>query len=118
MAYKDFRQGYIECALWLAKDAEGHDAEVCEHEIPAEGIAAIDRETLDFYNAHEAVWTAAGMDDAQAGHDFYLTRNRHGAGFWARGLGEAGRTLTNMAHAYGEFDIYVSETGEVFTYPS
>ena len=26
-------------------------------------------------------------DEAQAGHDFWLTRNGHGVGFWDRGLG-------------------------------
>ena len=39
---------------------------------------------------------------ACAGHDFALTRNDRGAGFWARGLGDLGDRLTKAAHAYGE----------------
>lgn len=35
------------------------------------------------------------------GHDFYLTREGHGAGFWDRGLGELGEYLTKIAKAYG-----------------
>ena len=35
-------------------------------------------------------------------HDFALTRNRHGAGFWDRGLGDIGARLTEAAHAYGD----------------
>lgn len=35
------------------------------------------------------------------GHDFYLTREGHGAGFWDRGLGELGDYLTTIAKGYG-----------------
>lgn len=42
-----------------------------------------------------------------AGHDFWLTRNRHGAGFWDRGLRLClGRILTNAAQAFGEVSFY------------
>jgi len=37
-----------------------------------------------------------------AGHDFALTRNHAGAGFWARDLGDLGDRLTKAAHACGE----------------
>lgn len=47
-----------------------------------------------------------GMDYAQIGHDFILTANRHGAGFWDRGLGERGDRLTEMAHPYGEISAW------------
>lgn len=42
---------------------------------------------------------------AQAGHDFWLTRNGHGAGFWDRPelYGEdAAATLTRVSEAIGE----------------
>ena len=42
----------------------------------------------------------------QAGHDFFLTRNHHGAGFWDSPLDEPfGRVLTESAHLYGEFSL-------------
>lgn len=41
------------------------------------------------------------LDPEQSGHDFLLTRNRHGAGFWDRGLGDVGERLTRAAHVYG-----------------
>jgi hypothetical protein len=48
-------------------------------------------------------WADLGtLDPAQCGHDFALTRNHHGAGFWDRGLGDAGRRLTDASHAYGD----------------
>lgn len=42
-----------------------------------------------------------GLTAEQIGHDFNLTRNRHGAGFWDRGWGRLGERLTAIAHAYG-----------------
>lgn len=47
----------------------------------------------------------AGSPEACAGHDFWLTRGRHGAGFWDRGMGELGQLLTDAAHAAGEVDF-------------
>lgn len=45
------------------------------------------------------------------GHDFALTRNGHGAGFWDRGLGDLGDRLTAMSKPYGESSVNVSEEG-------
>ena len=45
------------------------------------------------------------------GHDFALTRNHHGAGYWDRGLGALGDRLTANAHPFGESSVYVTEDG-------
>ena len=37
----------------------------------------------------------------QVGHDFWLTREGHGAGFWDRGNGPQGDRLAELATAYG-----------------
>jgi hypothetical protein len=50
-----------------------------------------------------------GLDPEQAGHDFALTRNGAGEGFWSRGLGEKGVQLTETAHAYGESSGWLRE---------
>lgn len=55
----------------------------------------------------------AGMDSAQAGQDFWLTRNHHGVGYWDRGLGELGRRLTESAHGYGGVHVYWQD-GKVY----
>ena len=54
-----------------------------------------------------------GYGPESAGHDFALTRNHHGAGFWDRGLGDAGDHLTEVAHGFGDAHLYVTENGEV-----
>lgn len=42
----------------------------------------------------------------QFGHDLALTRNGHGAGFWDRGLGEAGDVLTDWAKSMGTLNVF------------
>jgi hypothetical protein len=42
----------------------------------------------------------------QIAHDFWLTRNRHGAGFWDRDYPKAlGEKLTEFSHTFGEVHI-------------
>jgi hypothetical protein len=42
----------------------------------------------------------SGLDASQTGHDFILTANGHGCGFWDRGLGELGDRLTEATRGY------------------
>lgn len=47
-------------------------------------------------------WELPGnFEDEQLGHDFCLTRNGHGAGFWDRGWGHLGEYLSDVARTYG-----------------
>ena len=60
-----------------------------------------------------------GLSPEQIGHDLWLTRNGHGVGFWDRGLGAQGDSLTAICEALGEVWSYVGDddqlhiTGEV-----
>lgn len=49
---------------------------------------------------------------SRSGHDFALTRNGHGAGFWDRGYGDVGDRLTDASHAYGAIEIYATVTDD------
>lgn len=49
----------------------------------------------------------------QAGHDFWLTRNGHGAGFWDRGLGRIGDKLTAIAKSFGAVDLFVDDKKQI-----
>lgn len=59
-------------------------------------------EALRDYFTHEYV---AG----QIGHDFWLTRNGHGTGFWDRGLGNVGDALTEVAESFCEVSLIVGD---------
>ena len=57
--------------------------------------------------------TLPSYDWGQLGHDLWLTRNHHGTGFWDRGLGGLGTSLTDIAHAMGEQHLYIT-SGEAY----
>jgi len=51
-------------------------------------------------------------DEHPFGHDFWLTRQGHGAGFWDGDYPEpAGEQLTEISKTFGETDIYVGDDG-------
>lgn len=53
-------------------------------------------------------------DDEQAGHDFWLNRNRHGAGFWDGDWPEPQASrLDKASKNFGEVNLYVTDGGEV-----
>jgi hypothetical protein len=106
-------RAYLTCALWSSVDGNDNPmGDVLEiDDIAAKSVAAAEVDCLDFVGSCGAL--LEGLTDEQIGHDFWMTRNHHGAGFWDRGLGEQGVKLTEIAHAYGSVDCYVDSNGEV-----
>lgn len=104
-------RAYIACALWSSTDDndEPLDANYDEDSISPESLIAMRKDVLDFVTANKADLEASRQDDAQIGHDFWLTRNGHGAGFWDRGLGAVGNRLTEACKPYGGVDLYVGD---------
>lgn len=116
-----FTKGYIEAAMWLLTDDDGNDCdEMTFEDIDPDALAKVIADCLLFQTAHRVDLDAAteedgSREDAHHGHDFYLTRNHHGAGFWDRGYTPAlGRILTDAAHACGEDNWYVGDDGRVY----
>lgn len=109
----EFTRGYLECAEWCGlldgDDIEGGRAAFDAYDdVPRWGdkaLATAREDCADFQQANAA--DLANVDASQAGHDFYLTRNRHGAGFWDGDYPEdIGRRLTDAAHVYGSADVW------------
>ena len=115
-----FYNGYIECALWSSTDhsdesgGEPLDANYSEDDLAPQTAAKMRADCADFIKAHEADLDASGLTAARAGHDFWLTRNGHGSGFWDEGLGELGDRLTKASKFYGSFDLYVGDDGKIY----
>lgn len=63
---------------------------------------------LKYWELPESVNNGQMLGAAQFGHDFSLTRNGHGAGFWDRGLGDLGDWLTRCAQSFGNSSLYGS----------
>lgn len=103
-----FTEAYIDAALFSEVDGDGDplDANHDVHSIHPDTLAKMVADCAAFQAAHPT------DDESQAGHDFWLTRNGHGAGFWDGDWPEplAG-TLTDAAHAFGECDLCIGDDG-------
>ncbi len=98
-----FLSAYFECMIW-ADGPEGAAFD-CDDLCPDYGRAQT-IQALGFYHQNEAFLTSETIE--QAGHDFWLTRCGHGAGFWDRGnlyvtdMGyDVAPMLTERAEAWG-----------------
>lgn len=118
-----FFDAYVTCALWSSSDDtpenEPFDENYGPEDIALESREEMAKECADFQEANRELLEKAynekrGYDEAQAGHDFWLTRNGHGAGFWDRGLGEIGAALTKASESYGSVDLYLGDDGKVY----
>lgn len=109
-----FIAAYIETALWASTDSHGDPLEDFYglDDLAPATLSQMREDCEDFYQANE-VDLEDWADDAQAGHDFWLTRNRHGAGFWDRGRGDLGHRLSEAAYVYSGVDLYVGDDGKI-----
>lgn len=64
-------------------------------------------------DTHE-ILNHSGLTLEEAGHNFWLTRNGHGAGFWDRGLGGIGDALTAAACEFPEQTLYSGDDGKLY----
>lgn len=112
-----FTQAYIECALWASTDDEGEplDANYNVCDLAPETLASMVQDCVDFRKLVQETDESLldYWSNEQAGHDFWLTRNWHGAGFWDRGNGPAGDKLTELAHTFGSQTLYVDDDGNI-----
>lgn len=101
-----FTREYLAAAEWLL-DEDVDRAEVRGFSDAAIARAVEDCTGFQTENATDlAAWTMARPGDA-GGHDFWLTRNGHGAGFRDRGLGDLGERLANGCESFEDVDTYV-----------
>ncbi|KPC90799.1 hypothetical protein ADL27_32570 [Streptomyces sp. NRRL F-6602] len=99
--------------LWSESDDEGNSFDWSFDEEDIKGETDTLREQVEAFVSDN--WDdLSGMGAEQCGHDFILTRNGHGAGFWDRGLGERGQRLTDSAEPYGEASLYLGDDGSLY----
>lgn len=114
-----FVDAYIACALWSSTDeSDESGGNPLDDNYSEEDIAPSAREAMradcDAFYAANAADLSRIADDSQAGHDFWLTRNGHGAGFWDRGNGALGERLSKASKVFGEVNLYVGDDGKIY----
>lgn len=133
MKMSNMLRAYLLTALWAETDNEREDGgdpleDSCTiDDFAPEALEAARREVAAFEAAHEDAWTAEGAPVARdlgddtlsiAGHDLWLTRNGHGAGFWDGDWPEPwGDVLTEAAKRMGERNVYAGDDGRLYFSP-
>lgn len=112
--FERFFQAYLETAIWSSSDeTDDQGGEPLDKNYTVEAFTKVALKTARkdcqaFYDLHGDLMCQANADMSQHGHDFWLTRNRHGAGFWDRGYGAFGDELSTAAKAFGECHVLVN----------
>lgn len=128
---EDFITGYITAALWadgMPYRADDDDSEIeqfggLEHltmrpdgrermAVDCRAFIAANETDLFLYCDERSYDPSKGSVAEYAGHDFWLTRQGHGAGFWDRGLGALGDRLANAAKSFGESSLVPFDCGD------
>jgi hypothetical protein len=120
-----FFDGYIECALWSSVDGDGDPMEdnYDRNAIDPDTFKKMYEECENFYKENLEVLMSfcnelnKNIETAweYAGHDFWLTRNGHGAGYFDRGVSdEVSEVLTKASKAAGTSDLYIGDDGYVY----
>lgn len=100
-------RAYLECAIWADAESSGISC----------GATASSKAEQQATEDCDAFWSLAreeGLEPVlleqlsleEIGHNFYLDRQGHGAGFWDRNLGADGDKLSKLAKSFGE--VYLS----------
>ena len=121
----EFVAAYIECALWSSTDDDGNslDARFGNDDISTDVMSKAWADCDAFYSANrddieadDAPFSERyGSSAARAGHDFWLTRCGHGAGFWDGDWPEpAASRLTRACKAFPNIDLYVGDDGMIY----
>lgn len=113
---------------WNPETDSSLPGDVGFYDLAPESLADIVRECARFQETHEALLAEAYELSAdgrpytpeRAGHDFWLTRNGHGAGFWDRqfeGDSDIGDRLSKVCGwqtAFGEVWSGMGDDGKVY----
>ena len=114
-AMDEFTKAYVECALWSSTDDNGKPLDTLRDTLSPDALLSMIEDCRRFQKEH---WADIASNPARAGHDYWLTRNGHGAGFWDGDWPkEIGKRLTVASEAAGECTLYIGDTGLIHSFP-
>lgn len=126
---------YLIALLWTMPgddDCENPGDDIAIEDLPQETIQQATDDVISFVEACGTLFDQAmacfedgygrhpdaGSAEAALGHDFALTRNGHGCGFWDRdneGLPRVlGEALTRVCRGFGEVNLYLGGDGKAY----
>lgn len=101
---------YLQTAEWADMD---NDPEFNEASYSESFLARAYKDCQEFFDkADENDWLH-DLDWSDIGHNFWLSRNRHGAGFFDQPF-EFADELQELAKSFGECHVYVGDDGDIY----
>jgi hypothetical protein len=103
----NFIRGYMDAMFWTEEAIIASDCTMFD--LAKETQQSIESD-CDVFLSKASEKEQHLSDSEQAGHDFWLTRNRHGAGFWDGDYpDDIGDTLTELSQEFKEVSLYVGD---------
>lgn len=118
-----FTKHYLECALWSSMDnaneqgGEPLDANYDLDDCSPEMLKRAEDDCQDFQDANAEALSKyyETFSVESAGHDFWLNRNGHGAGFWDGDWPEADNVrLCELSKRFSHIDLYVGDDKQLY----
>ena len=115
-------RSYVGTALWASNDnGDSMDDKFDITNFAPQTLDKMRQEIAAFLTQAEPLLAQAeqrGYNLDSAMHDFWLTRNGHGAGFWDRRKleGGLGDQLSEIATKFGEASLYVGDDGSIYQF--
>lgn len=109
-------ESYLTTVLWCENDDEGQQLEANYGivDIDKESFTEAEKELSLFLKIVDVLELGSENSTNQIVHDFYLTKNGHGAGFFDGDYPETGEMLGKIAIAFGEQYWFVNDDGKIY----
>jgi hypothetical protein len=115
-------RAYLECLLWASSDQSNDqggtplDQLYNLSDLSSDVLAHAVESCATFRQCAEGIGLLdlVDADPSRAGHDLWLSRNGHGAGFFDGDWGEHGDALQELARGMKEIDAYVGDDGDLY----
>jgi hypothetical protein len=112
--FQQFFGAYLTAALWSSTGGENGTESLDNYEWGEGAKEQLMPDALKFYQEN---YNDISDDLERAGHDFWLTRNGHGAGFWDGDWPEdVGERLTEISKRFREVELYLGDDERVYVY--
>lgn len=98
--------------LYDIRDGDPYDSHFGLDDFTVDALLRAREDCVAFQGTHSD--DLSDEDDSHAAHDFWLTRNGHGAGYWDGDYEESkGLRLTEGCKVFGELHVYVNDDGSL-----
>ena len=109
-----FSRAYIQCALWSSSDDNDIplDRNYSYKDIAIQTLQAMQNDCDKFQSDN---FDDISDDLELAAHNFWLTRNGHGSGFWDcdEYSNESQTILSASSEKFGTYDLYIGDDNQI-----